>query len=101
MLSAEHKHKLAVGDECTICNTAGTELHNLLMGSIKMFLSDFKQICLVTWGIQKQKKSRCIISSMTKATENTWEVTPCLFSNLIGLSDGTLRLCNCETQIPK
>jgi len=43
MLSAEHnKHMFVVSDECTICNTAGTELHSLLMGSITMFLSDFK-----------------------------------------------------------
>jgi hypothetical protein len=80
-----------VGDECTVRNTAGTELHSLLAGSITMFLTDFKQICLVTWGIQKQKISRCIIISVTKATENTQEVTPCLLSNLIDLSDGTLK----------
>lgn len=101
MLSAEHKHKFDAGDECTICGTAGTQRHNLLMGSITLFLSDFNQICLVTWGIQKQKISSCIIISITKATENTWEVTPCLFSNLNGLSYGTLRLCNSETEIPK
>jgi hypothetical protein len=102
MLSAEHnKHMFVVGNERTICNTAGTGLHNLLMGSITIFLSDFEQICLVTWAIQKQNKSSCIIISMTKATENTWEVTPCLLSNLTGLYDGTLALCNGETEIPK
>lgn len=81
-----------VGDVSTMCNTAG---------SITMLLSDFKQICLVTWGIQKQKISMGFIISMTKAMENTWEATPCLISNLIDLSDGTLRLCNSETGIPK
>jgi hypothetical protein len=89
-----------VGDKHTKYNTADTELHNFLTGSITMLLSDFKQICLVTWEIQKQKTSRCIIISMTRATENTWEVTLCQFSNLIGLSDGTFRLCHSETEIP-
>jgi len=37
---------------------------------------------------------------MTRATENTWEVTLCLFSNPIVLYDGTFRLCNSETEIP-
>jgi hypothetical protein len=69
-----------VDNKWTIRNKAGTELHNLLMGSITMFLSDFKEICLVTWGNTKEEGKQVHHYFNDKSyTKCTWEVTQCLF----------------------